>query len=147
MLPASAVSGNGPYNVTLGWASSAGWGLTGNSSTSPGTNFIGTTDNQAFEIHVYDGDASNKGSKRVMRYESASSGPNIIGGYQGNSISGANGSIVAGGGSNNVENRITGGSYATISGGDSNIVNGTDAVAGCGHAIRITGSYATIPGG
>lgn len=35
-------------NITL--PLSSGWGLTGNSGTTPGTNFIGTTDNQSFII-------------------------------------------------------------------------------------------------
>lgn len=47
ILTASAISGSGPYDVTLSWAaagSSSGWALTGNSGTTAGTNFIGTTD-------------------------------------------------------------------------------------------------------
>jgi hypothetical protein len=52
VLSATGVSGTGPYSVTLGWAnaSGSGWSLAGNSGTTPGTNFIGTTDNQDMVI-------------------------------------------------------------------------------------------------
>jgi hypothetical protein len=42
-------NGSGPAT----WmAASAGWGLTGNSGTTPGTNFIGTTDSKALDFKV-----------------------------------------------------------------------------------------------
>ncbi len=52
VLAATAVSGSGPYAVTLGWAGSSGWGLTGNAGTIYGTNFIGTTDGQSLLFKV-----------------------------------------------------------------------------------------------
>lgn len=60
------------------------WQLTGNAGSSPGTNFIGTTDNQAFEIHVNNVAAgtfgtANQGNGRVMRYEPTDLSPNILG--------------------------------------------------------------------
>jgi hypothetical protein len=131
VLSATGVSGSGPYNVTLGWANNGGnaWTLSGNSGTTAGTNFLGTTDNQAFEIHIYDNDGTpNQGDKRVMRFEPNSHGANIIGGYQGNSISSTvYGSVIAGGGfygGNNVISAIG----AVIAGGYSNAVQ-TDASA------------------
>ncbi|UPT65629.1 MAG: hypothetical protein M0D57_13935 [Sphingobacteriales bacterium JAD_PAG50586_3] len=40
----------GPTGPTGPGGSGSGWGLTGNSSTNPGTNFIGTTDNKDFVV-------------------------------------------------------------------------------------------------
>ncbi|MFH0884035.1 MAG: hypothetical protein V2A56_13695 [bacterium] len=51
---------------------SGGWSLTGNSGTTPGTNFIGTRDSQPFEIHV--------NLTRVLRIESGTSSPTILAG-------------------------------------------------------------------
>ena len=151
VLSASAVSGSGPYAVTLGWANAGGtaWNLTGNASTTPGTNFIGTTDNQAFEIHIYDGDASSvKGDKRVMRYEYGLNAPIITGGYHGNTSSG-DASVICGGGTSSFINSISSsatltflgggrgntitGQYSVIGGGDQNTVGGTDCVIGGGY--------------
>ena len=70
-----------------------GWLLTGNSGTIDGTNFLGTTDNVAFNIRV--------NNQRALRIEPNGTSPNLIGGYSGNIVSsGAVGSIVAGGGEN-----------------------------------------------
>ncbi|MCC7438981.1 MAG: hypothetical protein IT211_10855, partial [Armatimonadetes bacterium] len=56
--------------ATLEWAAgSSGWSLTGNAGTTPGTNFLGTTDNQAFEIRVNNAGAATGGNQRVMRFE------------------------------------------------------------------------------
>src|SRR5207253_1915891 len=52
VLAISSVSGNA---AQLGWASGSGsgWGLTGNSGTTFGTNFLGTTDNVDLQFRVY----------------------------------------------------------------------------------------------
>ena len=162
VLTATAITGAGPYAVTLGWAAAggSGWNLTGNGSTTPGTNFLGTTDLVAFEIHVNDAGSATGGYKRVMRYEPNSTSANITGGYQGNSITSSMvGSIIAGGGYNGYPNIISTGSMATISGGDSNRImtvsaTGTDyATIGGGHANVIVANasfnslYSTIAGG
>jgi hypothetical protein len=51
------------------------WSLTGNAGTNPGTNFLGTTDNQALEFKV--------NNARALRLEPNATSPNIIGGYSG----------------------------------------------------------------
>jgi len=153
VLTATAITGSGPYAVTLGWAaagSSSGWGIIGNSGTSPSTNFAGTTDNQAFEIHVYDGDGANRGSKRVFRFDPTANSPNITGGYQGNSITGgAVGSFIGGGGANGFANSIAA-SYSTIGGGYYNRIltssNGYATIGG-GFQNYINGGYSIIGGG
>ena len=88
-----------------------GWSLTGDTGTTPGTNFIGTIDNKAFEIHVYDDNATaDEGTGRVARFEpktGVQSGPNVILGYDGNSIDATvSGGTIAGGGYKDNENKI-----------------------------------------
>ncbi|RMF36568.1 MAG: hypothetical protein D6759_03430, partial [Chloroflexi bacterium] len=53
------------------------WKLGGNAGTTPGSDFLGTTDNQALELHV--------NSTRALRLEPTTGTPNLIGGYSGNS--------------------------------------------------------------
>ena len=118
---------------TLGWQDATSlanaWNLPGNAGTTSigdgGSNYLGTSDNKAFEIRINQNDAnSNRGDKRVMRFEpntSANTGPNIIGGYQGNNITGGVGSIICGGGSSGNENRDTA-DFSVIVGGAKNII-------------------------
>ncbi|CAF0728870.1 unnamed protein product [Rotaria sordida] len=47
---AGATGAAGPAGATGPAGSGSGWSLTGNSSTNPGTNFIGTTDNKDFVV-------------------------------------------------------------------------------------------------
>jgi len=100
------------------------WGETGNNSTIPGTNYVGTSDSVALELHVYDGDATaNRGSKRIMRYEPNALSPNIIGGYQGNKMR-ANtvGSVIDGGGTNGGINEIRS-NYSVIVSGTGGLID------------------------
>ena len=67
------------------------WLLTGNAGTTPGTNFLGTADNQALELKV--------NRARALRLEPNATSPNLIGGYKDNSVtSGAWGATIGGGG-------------------------------------------------
>ncbi len=98
------------------------WTITGNSSTSPPANYLGTNDASDFEIHVYNGDAVNKGSKRVMGFYRDAASANIIGGYQGNALVGScSGDVICGGGYNGHINSISGG-WNTIAGGITNSI-------------------------
>lgn len=129
------------------------WLLTGNAGTNPGTNFLGTTDNQAFEIRV--------NNRRALRIEPKNAGPNVIGGIAANSVlSNVVGATIAGGGSNQQPNSITGNS-GTISGGRGNRADLLAAVGGGlnnqalsdrttiggGNGNIATGNFATIGGG
>jgi hypothetical protein len=67
------------------------WGRTGNAGTTPGTNFLGTTDNNAFEVKV--------NNARALRIEPGST-PNVIGGHSSNTVtSGVVAATIGGGGS------------------------------------------------
>ncbi len=154
VLTATAISGAGPYTVTLDWqngGASSGWSLTGNAATTPGTNYLGTTDNQAFEIHVFETDGVNKGSKRVMRYEPNATSANIIGGYNGNTITSGVGSVIAGGGYSGNQNSI-GDNYGFVGGGAKNTAGNsgsgkTFATVGGGYNNTASGQYSIVGGG
>ncbi len=121
------------------------WQTGGNSGTTPGVNFLGTTDQQPLELWV--------GNMRVFRLE-PSPYPNVVGGG-GTSVSisgGLDGGATIGGG---FSNSITAG-FGTIAGGLQNIASGAGATVGGGGTDGITyggqgntagGAASTIGGG
>ncbi len=127
------------------------WKVDGNTGTSPTNgNFIGTTDNQPLELRV--------NGTRAMRLEPATNAsrgfsPNVIGGYQGNSIATCViGATISGGGrfdlseGDALSHHITA-HHGTIGGGDRNTVAGEDGtVAGGGGNVE-GGPYSSIGGG
>jgi hypothetical protein len=116
-----------------------GWSLTGNAGTTPGTHFLGTTDNVALQLHV--------NGTRVWRLEPGVNSPNVIGGYRLNSVSGGTeGATIAGGGRDLATNSITAG-YGTVSGGAGNSVAGYAGTIGGGEGNDATALYATVGGG
>jgi len=130
------------------------WKLTGNAGTTPGTNFLGTTDNQALEFRV--------NNARALRLEPNATSPNLIGGYSGNSVTGGvYGATIGGGGSSGYTNVVTdsfstvgggrgntaGEGGATVAGGVVNKATGESSAIGGGHANTASGDYATIGGG
>ena len=83
-VSAAAFAGNGT-------ALSGLWRLGGNSGTTPGMDFLGTSDNQPIELKV--------DALRALRLEPALTSPNLVGGYEGNSVApGVSGAVIAGGG-------------------------------------------------
>lgn len=144
----------GKLSWTPGVPQSGFWTLTGNTGTTAGTNFIGTTDDVAFQIHINNVAAGTfgtqtQGNGRVMRYEPTNLSPNILGGHHDNSItSGARGVTIAGGGSNATPNRVTSATadFATISGGNGNIVSAANGTVVGGINDTASGN-ASIAGG
>jgi trimeric autotransporter adhesin len=143
-------------------AGGSAWNLTGNSGTTPGVNFIGTTDDQALEFKV--------NGHRVLRLESGSGDGNVLGGYHGNTITaGAFGSVISGGGGIYLSNNITdsrctiGGGCAnmagnnsgsindvvnaTVGGGENNWAGASGATVGGGWGNLANGGNSTVPGG
>jgi len=123
------------------------WKQTGNSETTPGTNFIGTADNKALEVKV--------NSLRVMRFEPGTDSPNIIGGYNQNAVSsGVIGATISGGGKITNVNKVTD-SYGAIGGGrynqagndDTNVSNSAFGTVSGGYHNTASGYGATVPGG
>jgi len=159
-MPTSAGSGKVLTSDAAGvgtWQTpSAGsaWTLTGNAGTIPGTNFIGTTDNQPLEFKV--------NSTRGFRLEPTSGTPHVIGGYSGNTVAaGVVGATISGGGRSGVPNSVTsdygtvGGGvgntasdyYATVGGGWDNTAGGQSATVGGGYDNTASGHYSTVGGG
>jgi hypothetical protein len=115
------------------------WSLTGNSGTTPGTNFLGTTDAVSLTLRV--------SNTIALRLVPAGSTPNIIGGYSGNSVtSGVKGAAIGGGGAMGLENEVTG-DYGTIGGGKNNRAGSDDATVGGGGSNTASGHSATVGGG
>jgi hypothetical protein len=127
-----------------GLSSAALWKRGGNSETTPGIDYIGTSDNQALELKV--------NGKRALRIEPALSGdaPNMIGGSVSNYVSnGAYAAVIAGGGSFPYPNSIAA-NYSAIGGGGVNKIEASAAfatIAGGGANIIRTNSYASVIGG
>ena len=105
--PANTFAGDGSAlagvnALTLGGlASSSFWSTTGNAGTSPGVNFLGTTDNEPLNL------AANSQIGFQLQYWSSGIpasliqdyGINVLGGFWGNAISNnATGATIAGGG-------------------------------------------------
>ncbi len=163
-LPTDFPSANGALlssstTGTLSWSTpSQDWALTGNGGTTPGTNYVGTSDAVELEIHVNSGDTTaNAGDKRVMLYDPQPNSPNLIGGYQGNLPgrgSTIEGGTIGGGGRNNGVNEVKD-DYGTIGGGSGNIAGGFDttstddpyATVGGGLGNRAQRDYSTVGGG
>ncbi len=127
-------------------AAQASWLLSGNTGTVAGANYIGTNDNQPFEVHV-----GNNG--RVLRIEPQIDGngngpaPNVIGGFSGNAVTGgAFGATIAGGGESNAVNAVSA-SFGSVGGGLSNTASGTNAAVGGGLRNTASGADAAVAGG
>ena len=142
----------------------SGWGLTGNSGTTPGTNFIGTTDNKALEFKVN----NNTVMKIIPMDLFGDTTPNIITGASSNTIatnvvgaliaagknnrilsSGSDSNVVISGGYDNLINNasqlVTG---SVISGGANNqILNAQSATISGGVNGIVTGSFGVVSGG
>ena len=123
------------------------WKLGGNSGTTPGTDFLGTTDNQALELQV--------NGSRALRLEPDATSPNVIGGFSGNSVTGGVvGATIGGGGLSAGTNRVTD-DHGTVGGGLGNQAGdnaGTTAdrpytTVGGGFKNTASGQLATVSGG
>jgi hypothetical protein len=121
-------------------ATGGAWLINGNSGTTPGTNFLGTTDNSAFEMRV--------GNVRAFRLEPTSISPNVIGGYSGNNVSGGflYGATIGGGGTGGSPNHVAG-PFGTIAGGFANSANGDSSAIAGGKSNIAGGESSAIAGG
>jgi hypothetical protein len=168
-LPQSCTNGQvAKSNGSNSWscaadATGADWSLTGNAGTTPGTNFLGTTDNQALELRV--------NGQRALRIEpTGGAGPNVIGGFSANAVTpSADEATISGGGHAGSPNVVTdsdgtvgGGfnnragngtgtttdaTYATVSGGINNTASGLRSDVAGGQANTASGTSANVGGG
>jgi hypothetical protein len=141
--------------ASLVWTNPAsggsGWSLTGNAGTTPGTDFLGTTDNEPLELWV--------NGARAFRLEPGNGNPNVIGGTANSVDPFVGGATIAGGVVNTVSASsssatISGGAYntvsnqfATVSGGTANHAIASDTVVGGGYNNTASGLGATVSGG
>ena len=125
-----------------GLNATAFWQLGGNSNSTVGVNFLGTTDNQPLEFKV--------NNQRAVRFEPGAGGmPNLIAGASNNSVLLAvSGSTIAGGANNTIQGSTV---HSSISGGISNVVQSSASFGaiggGMGNVISGLSLGATIPGG
>jgi trimeric autotransporter adhesin len=114
------------------------WKPGGNSGTTSGTHFVGTTDFQPLELKV-----NNLRALRLEPHETEA--PNLIGGHSSNFISaGVAGSSILGGGSLNYPNGVTG-PYAVVLGGAGNHADGFYSTA-MGYRVNASGHSSTAIG-
>jgi trimeric autotransporter adhesin len=144
---AGATGPAGPQGIP---GSANGWSRTGNSATTPGTDFIGTTDNQPLEIKV--------NGRRAIQFKDVIDGANnrtvnILAGAASNFIEpGVTGATIAGGGQDSndglhVPNDIRG-HFGFIGGGSGNYIDAfIYSVIGGGTGNNAQGGYSTIAGG
>jgi hypothetical protein len=126
------------------------WSLGGNSGTTPGVNFVGTTDNQPLELWT--------GNARALRLEpNLNNPPNLIGGAAINYVApGTVGAVIGGGGGANefyfgdVLSNSVAGSFGTIGGGVGNTIGLAEEATiggGAGNTVEYGSSTTTIGGG
>ena len=103
---------------------------------------LGTTDFAPLEFKV--------NNSRVLRLEPTGASPNIIGGYNGNSVGnvghGVVGATISGGGKAPSPNRVTE-DFATIGGGLNNVSSNYAATVGGGSQNISGGGSSTVSGG
>ena len=104
----------------------------------PPLNFLGTIDNNPLELKVF--------SQRALRLEPNAVSPNLIGGSGANSVVGAFGATIAGGGSAAGPNAVTA-NFGTIGGGNGNSAMDVGATVGGGIFNGASGPSATVAGG
>lgn len=133
-----------PADLNMAGFDATFWRANGNAGTTPGTHFLGTTDDQPLEFRV--------NAQRALRIEPGTNdSPNVIAGsslnYVSNSVVGA---TIAGGGTTNftglsLTNHVTS-SYGTVGGGLGNSAEGFAATV-AGGLGNISGLSGTVSGG
>ena len=140
---ANSFSGNGSGLTSVNAAFLGGlsafnfWQTAGNSGTLAGPNFLGTTDNQPLELHVF--------GQRAFRLEPDPVSPNVIGGHPSNTASIYFG-VTIGGGGYALGTNAAQGNFAVIGGGAANQAGELATVSG-GITNLAVGKYSVIGGG
>jgi len=125
------------------------WQLGGNGGSAAGTNFLGTTDNQALELKV--------NNMRALRLEPNTNGaPNVIAGSPVNTVApGVVGATISGGGAplyfGDTDTNVVSADFGTVGGGANNMVatmaRYSTVGGGKGNAIQTDAISSTIGGG
>jgi hypothetical protein len=124
-----------PYAL---YAASA-WRLGGNAGTTPGVDYLGTSDSVTLTLAV--------NGAAALRLVPDADSSNVIGGHSANSVAaGVRGATIGGGGNDTYPNRVTD-HYATVGGGYDNTASGGYATVGGGVGNTASGPLATVAGG
>lgn len=147
------VTGDLPSLNTLAWR------ITGNSGTTAGTNFLGTTDAVALILksnNIQIGKLTHISVQFGLSTNNASGSLSTISGGENNTASGEY-SVVAGGAANTTSGHdatVSGGTantasgdYSLIAGGDENAASGYFSVIAGGDANQASGSHSIVAGG
>ncbi|UCG23275.1 MAG: tail fiber domain-containing protein [Chloroflexota bacterium] len=144
-LPQSCIQDQVATWSGTGWSCSdvgtgtAGWSLSGNAGTTPGPNYLGTSDDRALELRV--------NGQRALRLEPGADSPSFVAGYGGNSISPAAVGATVGGGGRDLATNQADGDYSTVDGGAGNTAGGYASTVGGGEGNSAGGNYAIVGGG
>lgn len=136
---------------------SAFWQLRGNAGTTPGTHFVGTTDDRDLELHVNGTaavriESTGELDSAVDFDPNADGALNVIHGAAVNAVApGVVGATIGGGGAADLNrfprpNRVEA-DYATIGGSFANAASGSESTVGGGGVNTASGEGATVPGG
>jgi hypothetical protein len=131
--------GSGDADTLDGLHGDVFWQVGGNAGTTPGVDYLGTSDGVTLTLAV-----SGTAALRLVPHATS---PNVIGGHGANSVAaGAAGATIGGGGDGTYPNRVTGGTYGTVGGGRDNTASDDYATVGGGQ--NNTASLdATVAGG
>ncbi len=138
---------------------SPSWLVTGNSGTTPGTNFAGTIDNVAFHLNVRSGSKINNsfilGNTGSLSREITPGGGVVAGNARGGEaidlqetrslatqVASGNTSVISGGYGNTASALLS-----TVGGGQFNKANGVMSIVGGGNTNTAIGQASTISGG
>lgn len=148
--PGNTLAGNGAAIANVNALSLQGltpanfWQTSGNAGTSPGANYLGTSDNQPLQLQV--------NGARALRLEPNSSGaPNVIGGSPLNYVTpGVVGATISGGGASSyfgaaLSNSVTA-NFGTVSGGSQNTAASLYATV-CGGISNVASAPYTFTAG
>jgi trimeric autotransporter adhesin len=120
------------------------WNLTGNAGTSPGVNFVGTSDNQPLTLRV--------NNTIALRFTPGTTLPNVVGGLAGfrPSVigSGVSGAVIAGGNApSGGVSGFGGGDFHAVYDDDGTVGGGFGNKVGNGNADTTDAAFATVGGG
>src|SRR6266542_463354 len=115
------------------------WQLGGNAATTPGTDFLGTSDNQALELKV--------NGARALRLEPDALSPNLIGGFSDNSVApGVVAATIAGGGATGSANLVTD-NFGSVGGGEGNRAGSSDGNPTDAQGTTVAGGFSNTASG
>jgi hypothetical protein len=112
----------------------------------PGGNTVGAPAGESLALATDDGTRALELGVPGPDSVGNTAGGNVLAGSPNNSISGAVGAVIAGGGSDTAANEVSA-DYGAIGGGRSNTASGQEATVGGGRSNTASGQEATVTGG